>query len=1032
MREVQTIEKNPVLSDALNYELLRQKGLQYIQQLGSGYWTDYNIHDPGITLLELLCFAITDLGYRTSFDIKDLLAKPYNEAADPGSQAFYTAKEILTVNPCTIPDYRKLLIDISGIKNAWLEPVQLLEDYGTLPGDEENGCMFLYADCKKSRLHFSQDNDSDPSNDRKKIQFKGLYDVKIEFEDDEGFGNLNSGRMRTNFNFPVAASMKAATLEMRLPTFSDLKNNPAIFKILQPETARIQSVTVAFLSPNKTIPEDVKPDQLLKALRRTLFATFTMQLDTGTVVLPDIPLRIWFQDDNDRAAITVALIKSEIENTTGAGILPRYLERIHTSIGVMEQASATLQGHRNLCEDYCRIQAVAVEDIGVCADVDVEIDVDIETVVAHAFFLIDEYFSPPIRFYSLDEMLAAGKKADEIFDGPVLENGFIDDVQLENTNLKKTLHASDIINLLMEIPGVRAVRNLSLVRYDSNGNIEETLSWSLQIKENRQPRLYIDGSKFLVFKNGLSFLPGRMELMDTLLMIRGEHMRPKFTIATNDLPVPKGEFYRLNDYQPLQYSLPLTYGVGYDGLPGTASDRRKAEARQLKGYLLFFEQLLVGYLEQLTHVKDLFTLDETILQTYFTRMLRNDQINGIEDLYTTAPALIQEMLGESNEMFLDRRNRFLDHMMARFAENFNEYALMLYLHYNNKPKTETQLILDKIAFIRDYPFISSKRGGTFNYADPALIYQVENVAGLITKIRRLLDFRNIRNFFELYEEKDKDGVTYERRWRLKNMTGEILLSSSTRYTDPDLMLAEAKALEEITIVRVYIRLKDHYIIQKVKTGTGYYFNLVDNTKEVIATRRQVFKTKALAEQAIEEIISFGVFVEEMEKIHIVEHLLLRPRKRPDGVYAGDPLLSICIPDGCDCCGEEDPYSCRMSIIINGEGGMANSSMEFRRFAERTIRLEVPAHLGLKICWVSTLDMQRFEAVYFPWLEELANPMRDAAGFLTLSNRLKVLLQVFESMKSVYPEARLHDCVDGDDTNRVFLNQTIITSYHPKH
>ena len=139
------------------------------------------------------------------------------------------------------------------------------------------------------------------------------------------------------------------------------------------------------------------------------------------------------------------------------------------------------------------------------------------------------------------------------------------------------------------------------------------------------------------------------------------------------------------------------------------------------------------------------------------------------------------------------------------------------------------------------------------------------------------------------------------------------------------------------------------------------------------------------------------------------------------------MLSICVPEGCDCCGEEDPYSFRMSIIINGEGGLANSSMEFRRFAERTIRLEVPAHLGVKICWVSTEDMQSFEGVYHAWLLALARPAASVAARNALSDKLRDLLIIFESMKSVYPEARLHDCVDGDDTNRVYLNQTIVTS-----
>ena len=36
-----TIQKTQILTDSSNYELLRQKGLEYIENLGSRLWTDY-------------------------------------------------------------------------------------------------------------------------------------------------------------------------------------------------------------------------------------------------------------------------------------------------------------------------------------------------------------------------------------------------------------------------------------------------------------------------------------------------------------------------------------------------------------------------------------------------------------------------------------------------------------------------------------------------------------------------------------------------------------------------------------------------------------------------------------------------------------------------------------------------------------------------------------------------------------------------------------------------------------------------------
>src|SRR4051794_22749004 len=112
------IPKNPPLTHDQNYAFLRSEGLKYIEELGSKIWTDYNEHDPGITILETLCYAITELGYRSGLPMKDLLTDEDGKISS--SQTLYTAKNILTQSPLNINDYRKLLVDIQGVHNAWL------------------------------------------------------------------------------------------------------------------------------------------------------------------------------------------------------------------------------------------------------------------------------------------------------------------------------------------------------------------------------------------------------------------------------------------------------------------------------------------------------------------------------------------------------------------------------------------------------------------------------------------------------------------------------------------------------------------------------------------------------------------------------------------------------------------------------------------------------------------------------------------------------------------------------------------------
>jgi hypothetical protein len=1021
-----TIQKQPLLDDSSNYELLRQKGLEYIQQLGSNSWTDYNIHDPGITILELLAYAITDLGYRTSLDIKDLLAVPFNEIPDNNRQAFYTAREILTTNPWTNRDYRKLLIDIDGVKNAWLNCKKCACDD-----------IYVYANCAKSILQYTPTEH--------KIIIRGLYDVLLEFEDAEGAGNLNSGKTRYNFSFLHNGGFKTAAIEIRLPSWQMIDSKEVVQKHLENDMVRyekllqlinsssaIDSVAIDFISGTKDDDADIPANELGSRLRKPVYVTFSVNYipgaDLGSPLLPasikfaDVPMTLWFNSDAERKAVTLADIKDALSDASKSGIINKYVGKLRTAAGIIKKANLQLHSHRNLSEDYCTVRAVETEDIGVCADIEVAPAMDIEAIMAEAYFQIDQYFSPDIKFYSLNQLLAEGKQVDEIFDGPKLNNEFIKNEQLDSTNLRRVLYTSDIINLLMDIPGVIAVKNFVLTRYNDEGFLVESQPWSMEVSALHQPRLYVEATKFLVFKNGLPFLADKLELADSLQVIIGNNAQPKIPATENDLQVPTGTYYDLDEYYPVQYSLPLTYGTGHEGLPSTATMQRKSQALQLKAYLLFYEQLLVNYIEQLKHIKDLFALDPSVEHSYFSRLLGKEEIKVVDTIYDSLSEEIVQRLEESPQEFLDRRNRFLDHMLARFAEQFTDYALMLYSYAESKDVAAGKLIKDKIAFLKDYPFMSYNKARSFNYkpADSASVCSPENVAGLTVRIRRLLGIAEYASYFELFDEVDSNGVVLNRRWRLVSRDGKIYLVSTSVFNDPSIAVAEQLARAEYAVVRKLITVAANF---SVTPGVQWQLQLHDEASAVIATHPDGFTGQPEGQAMRDEIITFVKTILEEEKLFIVEHLLLRPRNLPGAIVpAGDSLLPICIGPDCDVCGEEDPYSFRLTVVMNGEKGIANRGIEFRRFAERTIRMEVPAHLALKVCWVSRRQLEVFEKIYCDWLKEQSKEKPDP---VILSNKLHRLICIFSKLKNVYPPASLHDCVDGNDENRVYLNQTII-------
>ena len=108
----------------LDYDFLREVGLKHIQDLSGQLWTDHNTHDPGITILEVLCYALTDLAYRTQLPDADLFAPDPKKRTAAGDDNFPTAYTMLSCNPLTELDWRKLLIDIKGVRNAWFVPIE--------------------------------------------------------------------------------------------------------------------------------------------------------------------------------------------------------------------------------------------------------------------------------------------------------------------------------------------------------------------------------------------------------------------------------------------------------------------------------------------------------------------------------------------------------------------------------------------------------------------------------------------------------------------------------------------------------------------------------------------------------------------------------------------------------------------------------------------------------------------------------------------------------------------------------------------
>lgn len=116
-----SIQSGPLPADQ-NITFLKQEGIRYLKAMAGQTWSNYNDSDPGVTILEQLCYALTELGYVNSFPIEDVLTGPDQRIA--WAQQFFAAEEILTTGPITVEDYQRLVLDnVPEVDNVYLTPL---------------------------------------------------------------------------------------------------------------------------------------------------------------------------------------------------------------------------------------------------------------------------------------------------------------------------------------------------------------------------------------------------------------------------------------------------------------------------------------------------------------------------------------------------------------------------------------------------------------------------------------------------------------------------------------------------------------------------------------------------------------------------------------------------------------------------------------------------------------------------------------------------------------------------------------------
>lgn len=121
---------------ATDFETLRAQAVHFAQAASGNIWTDYNLHDPGVTLLEQTCFALSEIGYQAAHPIRDLLTQT-DGTLHYADLALYDPHEVLPSAPVTDLDLTSYLSDQPGVSRAWVSPTTTAGLYSVIVIPEE-------------------------------------------------------------------------------------------------------------------------------------------------------------------------------------------------------------------------------------------------------------------------------------------------------------------------------------------------------------------------------------------------------------------------------------------------------------------------------------------------------------------------------------------------------------------------------------------------------------------------------------------------------------------------------------------------------------------------------------------------------------------------------------------------------------------------------------------------------------------------------------------------------------------------------
>ena len=684
--------------ESQNFAILRKKGLAELIRLCGSLWTDHNLHDPGVTILELWAFALTELSLKADQEIPFLLS-------EQEIQALPTSDHLEISIPITQGDIQTTLSDLPEIRKAWINEKMSLRPSVYLQKEEQN--------IRDSRLTFDITDQFVPP--------KGVFESLLEFEKTKLNGNI----IYQATKIPQSAPENNYWMAVVFPYWDSVET------LWQDEFA-IQAINLdtAGLSYNSV-------EQLYTTGLSVEIYGRNEVLDLAVVVRL-IPFQYAPFDPVNPVDPTPEL-ENILTDSTENGIVAAFHKNILEINQIVQRVRRELFVSRNICEAFFDIKSVRYQEVAVQATIELLPGVNILPVLAKMFDRINRLFRKKeaawgeIHNNTTNDILVI--QASEVI------QAIIDVDQSEGTNAESP---------------ILSVRDLSLQSYINNFPIHEREPNCINIVNfpRFKAHLSVPKSRISLVQDGKFQFFDPQAVWDIFHQIQSSQSRLEeaLNLQTPAFETSKPEKPTGLTFYSIQHDLPPIYGVGTGQLPANTDTNRVAQARQLKGYLLLLDQLLANASAQTKQPGSLFSLateptpDRELIGTQITHPVYDvPEVKPLIEAFQSWPdgdwkqftadtnnayRLALKQAWEDDGQAIQNRNEKLDHLLARYGLDMRNYeSLQSNLFAINRPAdldadmhwkaVARRIIRDKNRLLRHFPHLSRARmhASLFVYED---------------------------------------------------------------------------------------------------------------------------------------------------------------------------------------------------------------------------------------------------------------------------------------------------------------------------